>query len=146
VLLIAAVIVIPIIFKEDIKAAIDAEIEKSVNADVLFDTDNFSISLISNFPNLTVGLSQFGVINREPFAGDILDNIVNTCQHLDLSVKEMPSGAGHDAQMMGNVCPTAMIFIPSKNGISHSPEEFSTKKDIENGLNVLFEVTQKLLA
>ena len=38
----------------------------------------------------------------------------------------MPSGAGHDAQEMAQICPIGMIFIPSKNGISHSPKEYST--------------------
>ncbi len=70
--LFAAAIILPIIFKDDIKAAIDREIEKSVNADVLFDADDFNISLFRNFPNITATMKNFGVINREPFAGNIL--------------------------------------------------------------------------
>ena len=49
----------------------------------------------------------------------------------------MPSGAGHDAQEMARIGPVGMIFIPSKDGISHSPKEFSKPLDIENGANVL---------
>lgn len=56
---------------------------------------------------------------------------------LGLSTKLMPSGAGHDAQNMARIGPMGMIFIPSVGGISHSPKEFSTPKDIENGVNVL---------
>ena len=49
----------------------------------------------------------------------------------------MPSGAGHDAQEMAKIAPVGMIFIPSVNGISHSPKEFTKDIDIVNGTNVL---------
>lgn len=71
-LLVAAAVAVPIIFKDDIKAAIDEQIEASVNADVVFDVENLDISLFSNFPNLTVSMTDFGVINRAPFEGHIL--------------------------------------------------------------------------
>jgi len=45
----------------------------------------------------------------------------------------MPSGAGHDAQEMALIAPTGMIFIPSKNGISHSAAEYSTISQVQNG-------------
>jgi N-carbamoyl-L-amino-acid hydrolase len=56
---------------------------------------------------------------------------------LGLTTRVMPSGAGHDAQNLARICPMAMIFIPSIGGISHSPKEYSTPGDIENGVNVL---------
>jgi AsmA-like C-terminal region/AsmA family len=70
VVLLAAAFILPVIFKDDIKAAIDKEIAKSVNADVVF--EDFNISLFKNFPNLTASMADLGVINREPFAGQIL--------------------------------------------------------------------------
>lgn len=69
VLLIAAAIIIPIVFKDDIKAAIDKEIAKTVNADVIFDVDNFSLTIFKNFPNATVEIKELGVFNRAPFEG-----------------------------------------------------------------------------
>jgi hypothetical protein len=69
VLIVAAAIVLPIVFKDDIKKAIDEEIAKSVNADVIFDVDNFSLSMFSNFPNITAQIKEFGVFNRAPFEG-----------------------------------------------------------------------------
>lgn len=72
VVLLAAAFVLPIVFKDDIKAAIDKEIAKSVNADVYFDADNFSLTLFRNFPNITAQMSKFGVINRAPFEGEVL--------------------------------------------------------------------------
>ena len=49
----------------------------------------------------------------------------------------MPSGAGHDAQEMALIAPTGMIFIPSKNGISHSADEYSTISQVQNGYTTL---------
>jgi N-carbamoyl-L-amino-acid hydrolase len=54
-----------------------------------------------------------------------------------LSVLELPSGAGHDAQNLAQLAPTAMIFVPSHEGRSHSPAEHTDWSDVENGANVL---------
>jgi N-carbamoyl-L-amino-acid hydrolase len=63
--------------------------------------------------------------------------ISNSADSLGLSYKRMPSGAGHDAQDMTLIAPTGMIFVPSKDGVSHSPEEFTSAEDMANGGNVL---------
>ena len=61
-----------------------------------------------------------------------------------LTTKQLPSGAGHDAQDMARLGPVGMIFIPSIGGISHSPKEFSRPNDVENGANVLMSALLKL--
>lgn len=53
------------------------------------------------------------------------------------TVSRLPSGAGHDAQMLARICPAAMIFVPSVNGISHNPAEFTSPEELEAGANVL---------
>jgi N-carbamoyl-L-amino-acid hydrolase len=63
--------------------------------------------------------------------------IDSSAKELGLTTKQMPSGAGHDAQDMARLGPVGMIFIPSIGGISHAPKEFSRPQDIENGANVL---------
>jgi N-carbamoyl-L-amino-acid hydrolase len=70
--------------------------------------------------------------------------IDSAAKELGLTTKQMPSGAGHDAQDMARIGPVGMIFIPSIGGISHSPKEFSRPKDIENGANVLLGAVMKL--
>jgi len=67
VLIVAAAVVIPVVFKDDIKAVIDKEIAKSINADVIFDVDNFGLTLFRNFPNVTAEVKELGVFNRAPF-------------------------------------------------------------------------------
>jgi len=58
---------------------------------------------------------------------------------LNLSYQVMPSGAGHDAQDMTHIAPTGMIFVPSRDGVSHSPDEFTSPDDMANGAKVLLE-------
>ena len=56
----------------------------------------------------------------------------------------LPSGAGHDAQMMARVCPTAMVFVPSRDGISHNPAEHTDAEHLVAGCNVLLGVMSEL--
>jgi beta-ureidopropionase / N-carbamoyl-L-amino-acid hydrolase len=70
--------------------------------------------------------------------------IDDTAKALGMTTKQLPSGAGHDAQEMANLGPVGMIFIPSVGGISHSPREFSRPDDIANGANVLLHSSLKL--
>lgn len=70
--------------------------------------------------------------------------IDETAKQLGFKTKTMPSGAGHDAQEIAPIAPVGMIFIPSREGISHSPREFSTPEDITNGANVLLHTLLKL--
>jgi len=58
-------------------------------------------------------------------------------EDLGLTFKLMPSGAGHDAQDMATIAPTGMIFVPSVDGISHSPREYTSPEDMANGATVL---------
>ncbi|WP_407524438.1 Zn-dependent hydrolase [Lacibacter sp. MH-610] len=74
-----------------------------------------------------------------------LQQLINTtAKELGFSTKLMQSGAGHDSQHMADIAPSAMIFIPSIGGISHSPKEFSTATDMENGANVLLQTILKV--
>ena len=65
------------------------------------------------------------------------DVIQQAADELGLTWLRMPSGAGHDAQDLAQIAPTGMIFVPSVDGISHSPREFTTAVDMANGANVL---------
>jgi len=80
------------------------------------------------------------------FDAAILDIIAQATDELGLPSRRMVSGAGHDAQLMASMCPTAMIFIPSQDGISHSPDEFTSPEDLEMGANVMLHTALKLAA
>ena len=66
-------------------------------------------------------------------------NIEAAATKLGLTTMRLPSGAGHDAQMMAKIGPIGMIFVPSMDGISHSPKEFTRWQDCANGANVLLQ-------
>lgn len=89
-----------------------------------------------------VAISTRSLARFEPveFDRSVADLIEQTAQSFDLSTLRMPSGAGHDAQMLARVCPTAMIFTPSQHGISHNPAEHTDAADLEAGANVLLQV------
>jgi len=70
--------------------------------------------------------------------------ITDAATELNYSFKKMPSGAGHDAQDMAIIVPSGMIFIPSVDGISHSPKEFSTDEAVYKGVNILLNTILKL--
>ncbi len=87
---------------------------------------------------------EYNTNKPAPTDNDIRRMIAESATELGLSSKEMPSGAGHDAQSIARLAPIGMIFVPSVRGISHSPKEFSRPKDIENGANVLLATLLKL--
>lgn len=72
-----------------------------------------------------------------PFAEELIAGFEQSAGELGLPIRRMISGAGHDAQMMSRLCPTAMVFIPSIGGLSHNPAELSTDEDMVKGANVL---------
>lgn len=74
------------------------------------------------------------------FDRSLVARVEGAARELGLSVKRMPSGAGHDAQMLARVCPAGMIFVPSVGGVSHNVREFTEARDLEAGANVLLKV------
>ncbi len=89
-----------------------------------------------------VGVDTRTLARFEPVTFDsrVIDVIERCATDRGLSSKRMPSGAGHDAQMFARICPTAMIFTKSVNGISHNVTEFTEPADLEAGANVLLDV------
>jgi N-carbamoyl-L-amino-acid hydrolase len=73
-----------------------------------------------------------------------VDAIEQTADELGIPARRMVSGAGHDAQLLASICPAAMIFVPSRDGISHNPDEYSSPEDLETGANVLLHAALKL--
>jgi len=69
----------------------------------------------------------------------LLEMLKGLCRKLGYQYRLLPSGAGHDAQILSAICPAAMIFIPSIDGISHSPEEAINFEDLEKAANLLLQ-------
>lgn len=85
---------------------------------------------------------ETSIIDEWHFGGDIFDDEMVTLvrevtQSLEYSYMDIPSQAGHDAYYLAAKCPTAMIFTPCKDGITHNNKELATKEHLEPALNVL---------
>jgi len=78
------------------------------------------------------------------FDDDVVALVERTAAARGLSVMRMPSGAGHDAQMIARMCPTGMVFVPSRAGVSHNPAEFTEPDDLAAGCQVLADVLVEL--
>jgi N-carbamoyl-L-amino-acid hydrolase len=86
-------------------------------------------------------LARFEPVRFDP---DLVGQIEAAAERRGLPVRRMTSGAGHDAQMIARLCPAAMIFVPSRGGISHSPHEHTAAHDLVAGANVLLDVVHRL--
>lgn len=82
-------------------------------------------------------LARFAPVDFDP---KMIERVAQTAQALDYSMIRMPSGAGHDAQMFAPNCPTAMVFVPSRDGLSHNVREHTEPAHLEAGANVLAQV------
>lgn len=101
-------------------------------------------SKIANYLQVVASAEGVKITTRElarfePVVFD--DRVINCVEKIAKdqgnSVQRMPSGAGHDAQMLARVCPSGMIFVPSVKGISHNPAEFTETDDLIAGANIL---------
>jgi N-carbamoyl-L-amino-acid hydrolase len=84
----------------------------------------------------TRSLARFQPVEFDPATVDL---VAATARRLGYSTRRLPSGAGHDAQMLARVCPAAMIFTPSVGGLSHNIAEYTAPDDITAGANVLLQ-------
>jgi N-carbamoyl-L-amino-acid hydrolase len=87
------------------------------------------------------------LVRFEPvaFDQDLVHQIESAAEARGYPCRRMTSGAGHDAQMMARVCPAAMIFVPSRDGVSHNPREHTDEADLMAGASVLLNVVAGLL-
>jgi N-carbamoyl-L-amino-acid hydrolase len=99
--------------------------------------------------------ARFGLELKVEFLGKHSPRFMNenvctafatACDNLNLTHVSLSSGAGHDGQSLSDLCPVGMIFVPSVDGASHSPREFTKWEDCVNGANVLLQTTLRLAA
>jgi beta-ureidopropionase / N-carbamoyl-L-amino-acid hydrolase len=91
----------------------------------------------------TRGLARFEPVT---FDASVATLIASVAARLGHSCRPMTSGAGHDAQMMARLCPTAMVFVPSVKGISHNPAEHTAPEHLAAGADVLLHTLLALAA
>jgi len=95
---------------------------------------------------VTISIRRLARFEPVQFDSKLVASIEQAAEQRQLSCRRMTSGAGHDAQMMARICPAAIIFVPSKDGISHNPGEYTDAQSLLQGSSVLLEVVRKLVA
>ncbi|MAR48041.1 MAG: Zn-dependent hydrolase [Acidimicrobiaceae bacterium] len=117
----------------DLRNTVEAYLAESENklADFLLE--------LASTEGLKIEKRQLARFEPVEFNQEVVDTVENIASRLGHSVMKLPSGAGHDAQMMARVCPTGMVFVPSHKGISHNPQEHTDSDDLIAGCNVLFQ-------
>lgn len=111
---------------------------------IIFEKIQSEVRLIETATGTKFEFKQVNASPPAPTDERVRSMIDDSAKQLGLTTKRMPSGAGHDAQEIANLGPVGMIFLPSRDGISHSPREFSQPEHITNGANVLLHALLKL--
>lgn len=110
--------------KEEVLEGFDKRMQELF--DEIAREENLDLSLVLNEASLPV-----------PLDPRLQDELKKICQEKDIGYLSMVSGAGHDAQNFAPLIPTALIFVPSKGGISHSPMEDTNLEDLAKGVELL---------
>jgi beta-ureidopropionase / N-carbamoyl-L-amino-acid hydrolase len=89
----------------------------------------------------TRSLARFDPVD---FPSEMVSLVERTAQELGLTCRRLPSGAGHDAQMMARLCPASMIFVPSAGGLSHNVREYTAPEHLHAGASVMLNAVLRL--
>jgi N-carbamoyl-L-amino-acid hydrolase len=112
---------------------------RDTNPDILNDLGTAfrkSLSAIARKHDLMFEFRVLSEINPVKSDTGIVETIENVCKSLKVPFLQMASGAAHDTQIIANIARAGMIFVPSKDGRSHSIAEWTDMDDIEKGANV----------
>ena len=98
-----------------------------------------TISLVENKRHIDIQSTEISKEEPVLLSSELNEILINLCEEKDYSYQLMPSGAGHDAMNMARLCPVGLIFIPSVDGLSHHPNEYTDMDDILIGIDILEE-------
>jgi len=105
-----------------------------------------AISKICRRRRIQFKLEKLNVDSPAICAPSLVNTVTSVCGELGLGMKKMVSRAYHDSLFMAQICPTTMIFIPCRGGVSHRPDEYSSPSQIKTGVEVLAHTLAKLSA
>ena len=122
---------------------------RALDADVLArmsDTLAARITAICTDEGLTATMQTVLSTPPTPMHPAMREAIAAAAARLGVAPMTLPSGAGHDAGILAPFLPAAMIFVPSRDGISHAPDEYTTPAHLALGANALLETARVLMA
>ena len=103
------------------------------------------LATLAEREGVTIETQQLVRFEPVVFDAALAARIQAAAERRGLPHRRMTSGAGHDAQMLARIAPSAMIFVPSRGGISHNPREHTDDDQLALGAQVLLEVVQDCL-
>ncbi len=120
------------------EVVIDVRHEKSeVATEVIGKIDDY-LNIIEKEKNLKTKIAQKWSFNCDKFSKNLIKLISNKCEELNINYTTMFSQAGHDAYNMTNICDSALIFCPCKDGLSHNENEHVDRHIANPSINILF--------
>jgi N-carbamoyl-L-amino-acid hydrolase len=99
---------------------------------------------LSEREGVTIEARSLARFEPVQFDEAVVELVERTAHEQGRTTKRMPSGAGHDAQMLARVCPAGMVFVPSAGGVSHNPAEHTDDDQLAAGAEVLLNVMLEL--
>lgn len=97
-----------------------------------------------NSLGLSYKVTERARLEPTPMSKAVMEAILTSVEKLGVSYRLMPSGAVHDTQNMARITDVGMIFVPSRDGVSHAPDEWTEPRDVEAGANVLLHTVLQL--
>jgi beta-ureidopropionase / N-carbamoyl-L-amino-acid hydrolase len=94
--------------------------------------------------NLQTSIETLGEEEPVQLNSELIELLESCCEDRAIPHLRMPSGAGHDAMQMAQICPAAMLLVPSRRGISHNPDEWTELEDLFAGVQVYSDATLSL--
>ena len=124
--------------------ALDVRDTNSDSLDNLAEAFRKTLSSIARKRGLMFEFDVMSEISPVPCSPDFCTLLSETAETMGIQAHQMPSGAAHDAQIMTGITRVGMIFVPSKDGKSHSPAEWTAWEDIECGANLLLNTVLRI--
>ena len=120
-----------------VKLSVDLRADSDATLTAMVDKLNARAQEIAKQGKVNIALTQVVYFPPAAFASELVQAVRSGARTIGLSEMDVVSGAGHDAVYMARVAPTAMIFVPCKDGISHNEIEDAKSEHLEAGCNVL---------
>ncbi|WP_184717598.1 allantoate amidohydrolase [Caulobacter sp.] len=112
-----------------VEFSMDIRAETSTTRDEAVLTIGAEIHALAAKRGLSATVTLMQALAESPCDSSLMSLLEQALRDLDLPLRRLPSGAGHDAMVMADLCPTAMLFIRCEGGISHNPAEAVTEAD-----------------
>jgi allantoate deiminase len=129
-----------------VEFSMDIRAETSATRDAAVEAITAEIHAIAAARGLSASVSLMQALAESPCDPSLMGLLEEALSDLGLPARRLPSGAGHDAMVMADLCPTAMLFIRCEGGISHNPAEAVTEADCALAARVMLGFVDKLAA